>query len=205
MILKLLKEATAPLHGALESKLPLLDAHLSQHTYRQFLHRFLGYYEPLEAKLLAFPYWSALDFDYAERHKTPRLLQDLQALGETPDAIQGLARCRDLPLLATQGQLLGCLYVIEGATLGGQIITRHLQANLGLTPSSGASFFEGYGEQTGRQWKAFGAMLKASATETESHDAIVASANQTFETLDNWLFPSFPIPISQSLSMALHE
>lgn len=203
MILKLLKEATAPLHGALESKLPLLDARMSPHTYRQFLHRFLGYYEPLEARLLAFPYWSALDFDYAGRHKTPRLLQDLQALGETPDAIQGLARCRDLPSLATPGQLLGCLYVIEGATLGGQVITRHLQANLGLTPSSGASFFDGYGAQTGRQWKAFGAMLKASATETEIHGEMVASANRTFETLGNWLFP--PVSISPSLGMARHE
>ncbi|MDB5883846.1 MAG: biliverdin-producing heme oxygenase [Polaromonas sp.] len=164
---------------------------MSQHRYQQFLHRFLGYYEPLEAKMLALPYWDTLGFDYAERYKTPRLLQDLRVLGETPESIEALARCPSLPTLTTQSQLLGCLYVIEGATLGGQIITRHLLANLGLRPSTGTSFFDGYGGQTGSRWKAFCAMLSASGT--ESHDEIVASANQTFETLGNWLFPDVPL------------
>jgi len=194
MILKHLKEATGLSHAALESRLPLLDARMSQGRYRQLLQLFLGYYEPLEAKLLALPHWDAIGFDYAERRKTPQLVQDLLVLGDTPESLEGIARCKELPTLASQGQLLGCLYVIEGATLGGQIITRHLHANLGLRPSSGAAFFDGYGAQTGSQWKAFCAMLSATAGKTGSQDNILASANQTFETLDNWLFPDFLTP-----------
>ena len=92
MILKRLKEATGARHGALESRLPLLDAGMSRTRYRRFLLRFWGYYAPLEAQLLALPYWNSMDFDYAGRHKTPRLVQDLRALGETPGSIEGFAR-----------------------------------------------------------------------------------------------------------------
>ena len=93
MILKHLKEATGSRHAALESRLPLLDAGMSRARYLQFLRLFWGYYAPLETQLLALPYWNSMGFDYAERHKTPRLAQDLHALGETPGAIEGLVRC----------------------------------------------------------------------------------------------------------------
>ena len=194
MILKHLKEATGSRHAALESRLPLLESGMSRLGYLQFLQRFYGYYAPLEAQLLALPHWPSLGFDYAGRHKTPRLVQDLRALGETPEAIEGVARCQNLPTLASPGHLLGCLYVIEGATLGGQIITRHLEANLGLTPSSGTAFFGGYGAQTGSRWKAFCAMLTAHAGEPGRQDDILCSACQTFETLGHWLFPSYTTP-----------
>jgi heme oxygenase len=194
MILKHLKEVTGSRHAALESRLPLLEPSMSRQRYLQFLQRFYGYYAPLEAQLLALPYWHSLNFDYAARHKAPRLEQDLRALGESPEAIDGFARCQRLPELASPGQLLGCLYVIEGATLGGQIITRHLQANLGLTPSSGAAFFGGYGAQTGNRWKAFCTMLTANTGDPGRQDDILASASQTFETLGHWLFPPYPTP-----------
>ena len=194
MILKNLKEATGLRHAALESRLPLLDAGMSQLSYLEFLRLFFGYYEPLEAKFLALPYWKSIGFDYTERRKTPRLMQDLRALGETPEAIQGFARCKNLPTVATQGQLLGCLYVIEGATLGGQIITRRLHANLGLTPLSGSAFVDGYGAQTGNRWKDFCTMLRANAGETGGQQDILTTANQTFETLGQWLFPDYPTP-----------
>ena len=191
MILKHLKQATGSRHAALESRLPLLDAGMSQASYRRFLQLFWGYYAPLEAQLLALPYWNSMDFDYAGRHKTPRLVQDLRALGETPGSIEGFARCQHLPTLANPGQLLGCLYVIEGATLGGQVITRHLKANLGLTPLTGAAFFDGYGAQTGSQWKTFCDMLRANAGDSAHQDHMLSSANQTFETLGQWLFPPY--------------
>jgi heme oxygenase len=92
-------------------------------------------------------------------------------------------------VLETTAQLFGCLYVLEGATLGGQIITRHLHASLGLTPETGAAFFAGYGARTGSRWKEFGTHLSAFALQSGSGDAIVASANSTFETLDLWLYP----------------
>ena len=192
-MLKSLKAATSTRHAALERLLPLLDDDLSHATYRDYVQRLFGFYDPLEARLLAAPGWDAIGFDYALRHKTPRLLQDLQVLGETASGIAALPRCERLPPLASPAQLWGCLYVIEGATLGGQIVIKHLNARLGLSADSGASFFDGYGPQTGSRWKAFCAAVPAEGTDAtggvQARAAMLASANLTFDTLSEWLFP----------------
>lgn len=200
MILQRLQQATHARHAALESQLPLLDPQLSHRHYRQFVNRFLGYYAPLETQLLALPWWHEIGFNYAERYKTPHLVRDMLALGVTADTLATFPRCRDLPQIDTLPQALGCLYVIEGATLGGQLVTRHLQQNLGLTAASGAAFFNGYGAQTGARWQAFGAMLTTFAERTSDHDTIVANANHTIETIDRWLFPPSPLPTPTSYS-----
>lgn len=205
IILQRLKLATSACHTVLEDQLPLMNADLSREEYRQFVGRFFGFYAPLESLLMASNHWQQLAFDYAPRQKTPRLAQDLLALGTSPEALASTPRCADLPACTSPEQLLGCLYVIEGATLGGRSITRHLQNQLGLTPESGGAFFDGYGAQTGAYWKAFCTMLSENADRqmgdstddsadhscVESrHAAIVAGANQTFETLTHWLFPA---------------
>ena len=191
MFLKRLRQATSGRHRALECQLPLLDPRLSRQSYHRIVSRFFGYYEPLEARLLSLPWWHEIGVDYAaERRKTPRLESDLIALGETPEALARLPRCAELPAVASIPQVFGCLYVIEGATLGGQLISRHLQAHLGLSPASGAAFFNGYGVQTGRRWQAFGATLTALVQRTGGEDDIIASANDTFATIDEWLFPT---------------
>jgi heme oxygenase len=204
MILRLLKMATSASHTALEDQLPLMNADLSREDYCRFVSRFFGFYAPLEAQLLASTHWHQLAFDYVPRQKTPRLVQDLLALGRSDAALAATPRCTDLPACNTPEQLLGCLYVIEGATLGGRSITRHLQTRLGLTPESGGAFFDGYGAQTGSHWKAFCTMLSENADRQKGHfaddsaddfslesrhAAIVTGANQTFETLTHWLFP----------------
>lgn len=198
MILQRLRQATGERHSALECQLPLLDPHLSHADYCHLVSRFLGYYAPLEALLLALPWWDDIGFNYAERYKTPYLLQDMVALGVPNDTLTTFPRCPDLPLIETIPQALGCLYVIEGATLGGQVITKHLRANLGLTPASGAAFFSGYGAHTGSRWQAFGAMLTAVAEQTGGHQAMIDTANHTFATIDRWLFG--PRPAAQPTS-----
>ena len=74
------------------------------------------------------------------RHKTPQRSQDLAALGVTPEALAQTPLCHGLPDLRSTTRLFGCLDVIEGATLGGQVVTRHLRASLALTPSPAAHF-----------------------------------------------------------------
>lgn len=192
MFLQRLKQATRERHAHLEAQLPLLDPGLSHDAYRRFVGRFLGYYAPLESRLLSSPWWGPIGLAYAERRKTPHLVRDLVALGSTPAALAQVEQCRELPDVASSARLLGCLYVIEGATLGGQIITRHLNTHLGLTAQSGAAFFSGYGAQTGSRWKAFGTQLTAYVQHSGGDDEIIAGANQTFATIDRWLFPQPP-------------
>jgi heme oxygenase len=173
---------------------PLLDPQLSCESYRCLLTKFHGYYAPLEKRMLALPWWEEISFDYVDRLKTPRLERDLIALGGTADELAKNPHCEELPRLATILQALGCLYVTEGATLGGRTITRHLKASLGLTPETGGAFFAGYGEETGPRWQAFGAMLSAVAKQRSGEDEIVENANRTFETMERWLFPTSDYP-----------
>lgn len=189
MILKRLRHETSERHAALEQRLPLVDPQLSREGYREILEGFYGYYLPLEARLNVSPVWAEIGFDFAERRKVPRLEKDLVVLGSAESELARLPRCAELPPLDSIPRVLGCLYVVEGATLGGQVITRHLQANLGITPETGGAFFAGYGAETGVRWQAFGAMITAAAEQFGGEDEIVASANRTFETLDRWLFP----------------
>ncbi len=188
MILQRLKLQTHTQHAALESQLPLLDPGMSLQAYRQCLRRFYGYYLPLESLLMAQTVWDDINFDYTQRCKAPSLERDLLALGDSPAQLVQIPRCHNIPMLHSLAQVLGCLYVIEGATLGGQVITKHLQTNLGLTPAHGAAFFNAYGVRTGAQWKAYGTMLITHAEQAGDNTCIVDSANQTFQTMGQWLF-----------------
>ncbi len=171
----------------MEAQLPLHESRLTRATYHGLLLRFLGFYAPLEQCLLSGPLQPQPEFDYRERLKTPQLEQDLYDAGETPDSLRRAAQCDALPPVSTLAEVLGCLYVIEGATLGGQIIARQLQASLGSTTDYGARFFSGYGAATGSQWKATGAFLSTMAERVDQDDAIVASANATFQSLGRWV------------------
>ncbi len=67
---------------------------------------------------------------------------------------------------------LGALYVVEGATLGGRVIARHLARSLALGPADGAAFFAGYGDRTGAMWNG----LRAQAADYEARFGGVAEA-----------------------------
>ena len=190
MILQRLKQATQMHHAALESRSTLLDPALSQASYCDSLRRFLGYYAPLELRLLRSHAWCDAGLAYGDRHKTPLLERDLTALGVTQVEMDDAPWCAALPDLRSVARIFGCLYVIEGATLRGLIVTRHLHATLGVTPQRGAAFFGGYGEHTGSQWKAFGLQLSTFAMRSGGDEEITAGANDTFATLGRWLYPA---------------
>ena len=189
MILQRLRAETSRNHAAIESLMPVLDPNMSLVTYSRLLARFWGYYAPLEDLLRAEIeiYWPDQEYICSERAKLPRLEKDLCVLGND---LTSLERCIRLPELKTPAQVLGCLYVVEGATLGGQIISKHLQANLGMGPETGAAFFHGYGTNSGQQWQSFREFITSNAEPMSQNDEIVLSANETFKTLTAWLFPN---------------
>jgi heme oxygenase len=146
------------------------------------LRRFYGYYRPVEARLATIP-WASLGFAWSARRKTPLLERDLLAIGETE--MDTLPRCHDLPPLDAVPKALGCLYVLEGATLGGQVIVRRLRDLPGdALPSA---FFTSYGQDVGAMWQAFREFLTGYAEGRDEDDVIVQSACATFATIGDWL------------------
>jgi heme oxygenase (biliverdin-IX-beta and delta-forming) len=196
-ILSRLRLETRCEHDAVEQVLDLMNPLLTRDSYCRHLQRFYGFYAPLEAVLQAQILgkrnanrageltWSHATCSALGRRLTKAALlrQDLQHLGITP---KDLPFCRDLPLLETQAEMLGCLYVVEGATLGGRIITRHVRATLGITPATGGSFFEGYGDDTGTMWQAMRHLLVSGSPDVTTENTIVANAIATFACLRCW-------------------
>lgn len=183
--MQVLREATRDVHTRIERVLPLLEPGLTRARYTRVVEAFYGFYAPLEPALAraAAAEGAALALDL--RAKLPLLATDLRALGVTSAQIEALPRCRDLPVLDSASHALGILYVIEGSTLGGQIIRKHLRDRLELDAASGAAFFTGYGATTGAMWTRFVDHVNHSTTlET---DAAVRAAVHTFETLTEWL------------------
>lgn len=166
-ILSSLREQTRSCHERVERAVNLPARLVSVERYRDLLARFHGYYAPVERQLAERPGLEALGLAFHQRKKTPLLRRDLIQLGYSADAIACLPRCGALPSIASLAEALGCLYVIEGSTLGGQIARREVKRLLNLETESGCKFFASYGEQVGARWKEFCGVDGLRGTESE--------------------------------------
>jgi heme oxygenase len=179
-----LREATKGVHERLGRALPLNNPELTLDAYRGVIEALYGFHAPLEMRLSVAAAKSDGLVPMLGREKLWRLRQDLRALGSTDERIEALPRCTWVPEISTVPRAFGCLYVIEGATLGGRVVARAVREHLGLGPSTGASFFEGYGAATGTMWRSFLDCLKAC---TKSRAEVVEAAMDTFAALERWL------------------
>jgi heme oxygenase (biliverdin-IX-beta and delta-forming) len=182
-LLERLREDTRAEHYAIERTLSeLTSSSLTRERYCFRLGQLYGFYRPLEPQLARMLQGEAVDFP--RRTKAHLLRADLEALGwRDPDL---LPVCGQLPALDDAAAAFGCLYVLEGSTLGGQVICRHVQARLGVTREHGGSFFAGYGPATGTMWRAFRAALVERATLAGRAEAVIGTALLTFATLRAW-------------------
>jgi heme oxygenase (biliverdin-IX-beta and delta-forming) len=181
-----LREATSALHRRVEENLDLLSPDLTVERYRAVLGLFYGYYEPLEARLDAAA-TTAPPRGFALVARAPRIQSDLVAVGASPEDVAKLPRCPDLPRVTLPTDVAGCLYVLEGASLGGQVISRGLERRLGIVRSNGGSFFAGDGPRTASRWMAVLGWIDELARAHDGGDAIVEAACETFRTLAHWL------------------
>lgn len=187
MVLAKLKAATKPYHEKLETDLDILKRLTSPEDYRFLLGGFYGFYAPVETIIGDLAEWQSISLDFQQRRKTALLKKDLTLLGTPEHSIRYLPTCSDLPALENLQRALGCMYVLEGATLGGQIISRHLKQKLGLSREDGVAFFNCYAAEVGPMWKSFGAFLNAYAVTDQIEAAVVDAACETFIKMDKWL------------------
>jgi len=178
-ILSEVRKATADEHQALEDLVDVRKRVGRAGGYEDLLRAFLGFYQPLEQQLARHPWPAALQFE--ARKKCAWLTQDLQACGDNPDAVR---QCAEIPDVHTLSQAWGCLYVIEGSTLGGQHISRFLDRE-GIDPLK-SCFFHSYGPLVSERWKSFLSLLEEYAAQQPNYEPIVAGALDTFVKLRLW-------------------
>lgn len=182
-VLQDLRAGTAELHIALEKRLPFFSDTLDTPAFERLMQAYYGFYQPLEQALLvsgAVPD----DFNLLPRLKADTLRADLRALGATAD---DLPLCEDLPVIDSSAASLGVLYVLEGATLGGQILRREIAARLNLDADNGAAFLDVYGAATGRRWREFIEYLSNRPMAASERAAVVSAAQITFSCFEQWL------------------
>lgn len=177
-----LRAETRAAHEAVERAVDWERRTATRAGYRALLARLHGFHavwEPTAAAALAD------DAFFAPRRKLPLLEADLRHLGMQAAEVAALPRCVPGPPMATRAEVLGALYVVEGSTLGGQLIARQVAARLGLH-EAGLAYYRAYGPETGRMWQAFRARLLAES-DAATDAAVLRGAHATFATLRAWL------------------
>jgi heme oxygenase len=95
--------------------------------------------------------------------------------------------------LGDLAEVLGSLYVIESSALGGCVIAPRLKGTLGVAQGRGASYFHGFGGESGVLWTNF-RVLAALEIGESARDTVRAcqSARRTFAALIELFAPLEP-------------
>lgn len=184
MDLQALRGRTRTEHEATEALLPLMGPELTLPVYVDALRSLYRIVEGWErwAEGQVPPEWESLLRDHQRgfllrkdlRHFGVAALPDALPLREFASLLSAAAETAS----PSEAAFLGALYVVEGSTLGGQYIARHVEAALGLVRGEGDAYFLGHGERTGERWREIKGIL-AAAPDTWI-DGTVAAAKCMF-------------------------
>ena len=180
MDLELLKRETAMDHERVEQSLRVMEPELDRSGYIDTLKSLYGFIRGWEI-------WAEevapgeLREQVKARRRSSLLVSDLNFFAARPPENFYLG-----PNLTStsNAEVLGAMYVIEGSTLGGQHIARHVEQVLSLAPGHGDAYFRGYGERTGEMWREMKALLQA-VPDSEAN-AVIFAARTLFSDFAGW-------------------
>jgi heme oxygenase len=182
-----LRAETAVLHQRVEALLGLPMA-IQRHNYGDWLNRFLGFYEPIEESLAAFPEWTAVGIE-TNFSRSACAAEDLTSLGIDSAAAPRISAV-SMPSLPTFAHALGARYVLEGAALGSRVILSDIRARIGSQIYGATRFFTGSGDATGQIWKSFRTALDRFGDQRPDLRVDVATgARLAFEGFLIWFTP----------------
>lgn len=181
MISNLLKEQTKVLHDQVEEKLmsqKIMDRSFSLQEYHNLLKYnflFISEFEDILFSKLSSETNEKLQPE--QRKKIAVITKDLGHFEEV------LSPQKSSATIKNEAEALGILYVMEGSTLGGNIIARNLAKNPNFQDVS-FNYFGFYGEKTGPFWKNFKEVLDEKAHHYESQD-FLDGAKRAYQFLLN--------------------
>jgi heme oxygenase len=181
MLTEKLKEQTRANHQALEKKLVTkMRSMRTVSDYTDILCLFYSFFGGLEKMIKLYLDQTSMP-DYKLRRKAGALAADLVELGAMVPAI---AHRSALPAIHDHQQALGAMYVIEGSTFGGKIISKMIRQSLPSTEGHGLTFFDGYGDETENMWAQFKHFL--TRPENLPGDEMINTANETFSKFSQY-------------------
>jgi len=120
---------------------------------------------------------TAQQLNISHRQKLHALIADMEAVNiELPNALNE----EEISLEKSDASILGAMYVLEGATLGGSVIFKRLKSNPELNALNlDFNYYQVYGNELIPYWKTFCAVLDQQGE--DSYDAAVNSAKKMFD------------------------
>jgi heme oxygenase len=178
-VVRSLRQATRDLHARLEqssvfSRLMQSDVTVDDYVRAlRALHRSYSTFEPRMIQGL-----QRIDRRYDYLGRLPLLQKDLTRLGATPAATEAA------PALAptcSRPATLALLYVVEGSSLGGQLVLRQVQARLGPAVNGALAFYALDGHLEKQPWRQAQVLLRSQLSNAEDSAQTLLEARKVFE------------------------
>ncbi len=199
-----LRDATRAEHEATEALMPLGGVDVTRELYCRVLKVMLPLVGGWEAWAEA-----AAPSDLREmllrRRRGHLLVADLQAMGAETGDVPGMAVDWEATVVDQSGRgsgplsqdefeaaFLGAMYVMEGSTLGGRFLARHVESVLGIEPGRGDAYFQGHGEATGSLWREVTARI--AAVPDALGPLVIGAARRTFRSFGEALQEGLAAP-----------
>ncbi len=156
MLSHIIRTTTAPWHTRLEQAMfadAIMDGSLTLADYNKVLRVNYYVHHLLEPSIFtALREQVKQEIKLANRAKLPALKEDMIRSSISFSGDEYLAIT--IPVFANEAEALGALYVLEGATLGGQVIIKQLKKN-DIFSTLPLAYYNVYAGQTGLMWKQF--------------------------------------------------
>ena len=177
-----LKLATAAEHHSLEERLALTSESVSLDDYVQYLVCTYRCYAAVEPVLAGNAQLTARGLYAKSCIRLDALAADLRYFGRRtfPDA----SPFAYVPAQAAFPESIGCAYVLEGASLGGVVLSRHFERRFGVSRLKGGSFVQGDGAATASRWAHFVRALDDLDFSERERTACIDAACATFRGIE---------------------
>lgn len=176
-----LKEETAQAHKETEQYsygMEIMTGRLTSDQYAEVLIKNYQLHAAYEPALQAIEGLDELFCgDLSSRMREASLVEDIQKVNAFPQKFEG-----EIVTPTTIAQALGCMYVLEGSTLGGAVILKKLRTIESINSQDAFSFYGFYGKNLGKKWQEFGGILTNFAGNANLENQIVQFAISTFDS-----------------------
>lgn len=164
-----LKENTKQLHDAVEAKFEsrkIFDKSYTLVDYKKIVWLNYLFHLHFENKTFeSIKEETAKDLNLNERKKLHLLEKDLDSLG-----IEKVNAAEEV-FVKNEAEAFGILYVMEGSTLGGNVIRKQLSVNPEFE-NRNFNYFGCYADKTGEFWKNFKDVLDSKFTENQYEEVL---------------------------------
>ena len=184
-----LKSETRELHASTE-RMPLgvsmVEGTMSRTAYATLLSTYARLHGALEEAIAGSTHLAVVAVRTPLLARAALASSDVEALGERlPRAalLEQRVVALEGAIRAADGlRLLGMLYVLEGASLGGVFLAPRLATAMALRDDE-TRFFRGHGASTMAHWSAFKARMNAAVVASEEATVAVTAARELFSAL----------------------